>query len=139
MNEIKRFPGWEDILSKRIKEADKKPYVIGVHDCAIFAAETLSLISPFDFTLVFKGKYKTRIGSLKFIRKYGKTLEEAVSTIIGIKSTSPTLSVRGGIVIIKDEEVMEHIGICLGDRSAFLAENGLIYIKTLDCIATWRI
>ena len=139
MNDIKRLSGWEDILAERIKGADKKPYEIGVHDCAIFAAETLALISPFDFTLVFKGKYKTRIGSLKFIKKYGKTLEEAVSAIVGIKSISPTLSIRGGIVIIKDDNGMEHIGICLGDRSAFLSENGLIFVRTLDCIATWRI
>ena len=139
MNEIKRLSGWEDILAERIKEADKKPYEIGVHDCAIFAAETLALISPFDFTSVFKGKYKTRIGSLKFIKRYGKTLEEAVSAIIGMKSISPTLSIRGGIVIIRDKDKMEHIGICLGDRSSFLSENGLIFVRTLDCIATWRI
>ena len=139
VNGIERKPGWEDILAGRISGASKLSYEIGVHDCVIFAAETLAEISPNDFTSVFKNKYKTRKGSLRVIGKYGKTLLEAVSNVINREPLNPRFFSRGCPVIIKDNDGLEHVGICLGEQSAFLGEDGLSYVKTLDCIAVWRI
>ena len=135
-----RYPDWQSRLNKAIQEARDKEYEIGKHDCALFAAKVIKDITGRDFFSSLKGKYGSRRESLKFIREVaGAGLKEAVSKFLEQETIPVSYATQGDLMFLVDFTGMEHLGICIGKRTAFLTDGGLCFYETLDCLWAWKI
>lgn len=138
-----RTEGWEERLFALIKEAKTKPYVIGEHDCALFAIDIQLAITGIDMGEKIRGKYKTKKGSLRLIARLGKEdrllpLRGATTALTGQPPISPVKSKRGDPVLWVDSEDVEHLGICVGAEVVLLTEDGLQTIPLAQCVCGWN-
>ncbi len=135
-----RYPDWQSRLNKGIQEARNKEYKIGKHDCALFAARIIKDITGRDFLSGLEGKYSSRRESLLFIREVaGAGLKEAVSKFMEQETILVSFATQGDLMLLIDFTKMEHLGICIGKRTAFLTDSGLCFFETLDCEWAWRV
>ncbi len=135
-----RYPDWQSRLNKMIQEARDEEYKIGKHDCALFAAKVIKEITGRDFLSGLEGKYNSRFSSLRFIKEVaGAGLKEAVSRFLEQETIPVSYATQGDLMLLVDFTEMEHLGICIGRRTAFLTDAGLCFFETLDCEWAWRV
>ncbi len=138
-----RIEGWEEKLFNLIDEARTKPYVIGEHDCALFAIDVQLAITGEDFGTKVRGKYKTEKGSLRLMARLGRAdprllLRGATTAMTGQNPTLAAKSKRGDPVLWVDGENVEHLGICVGSEVALLTKDGLIFVPLSECTCGWN-
>jgi hypothetical protein len=66
-----RLPDWKSRLIDYLNDVDGKPYALGTHDCALFAAGAVATMTGDDMAAPFRGRYRTLKGGLSRIRKAG--------------------------------------------------------------------
>ena len=84
----------------------------------------------------FKGYrgYRTKKGAAKKLRNRGEgTLLDTVINVIG--EPIHVAKARPGDIVMQDAW---SVGICNGKLSAFIGEEGIIYVRTLDCTRAFR-
>lgn len=64
-------PEWHSRLSDYIDSVRHRPFVYGEHDCALFAAGAIEAVTGIDPAAALRGKYKTRLGGLRLLKKLG--------------------------------------------------------------------
>ncbi len=136
-----RVEGWEKILFEEIEKARSKRYVLGKHDCALFAIDLLSKVTGVDYGTRVKGKYKNLTEAKKLIKKLGKgtnkQLHKAVSEVLHARPTGSFRGRRGDPLLITIDEV-EHIGICVGAEGVVLTPTGLMFIPLDQFQYSWN-
>ena len=135
-----RVEGWEKILFEEVEKARDKRYVLGKHDCALFAINLLGKITGVDYSTRVKGKYKNLTEAKKLIKKLGrgtnKQLHLAVSEVLHALPTSSFRGKRGDPLLIAIDGV-EHIGICVGAEGVVLTPKGLMFIPLDQFQYSW--
>lgn len=134
-----RIEGWERQLHAIIDEARGRKYVIGKHDCALFVIAAIARITGNDYGEQIRGAYKTRAGSLRLVAELGRTLGEAVENVTGAVRVGPARCMRGDPVLYVAEDGQEHLGLCVGDQAAVLAEDGLLFISMERIACGWNL
>jgi len=108
----------------------------GKNDCCLFANNMLVEVFGFkDLAIDFRGKYTTKIGAARLIRKNGyKSVKD-----IAEKNAIETKDFGVGYIVYHPTN--ESLGVCFGDYSYFLKEQqlGLQKILTKDCRKIWRV
>lgn len=66
-----RFSFWRSALAVYIDECMQKPFQWGEHDCALFAAGAIKIMTGEDFAQPYLGKYKTLKGGLGLLKRKG--------------------------------------------------------------------
>lgn len=66
---MKRLPHYKVNLLKLINESEHTPFIYGEWDCAIFSGKIVEAVTGDDLYSQFVGKYKTRIGGLRLMKK----------------------------------------------------------------------
>jgi Domain of unknown function (DUF6950) len=136
-----RVEGWEQMLFEAVEEARGKEYVLGKHDCALFAIDLLSKITGVDYGAKVRGKYKTLTGAKGLIKRLGKgtnkQLGKAVSAVLMLQPSSALRGHRGDPLLITLDKV-EHIGICVGSEGVVLAPEGLLFIPLNQFQMCWN-
>lgn len=134
---------WPERLIAVIEAARQQPYVLGTHDCLRVACAAVEALTGTDFWPRFSGKrgYKTKRQALACIARIAPSLGEAVTATLGV-SPAPTLSAwRGDIVLYRDEQGEDHLGVCMGRLVVLTAPEGTLSMA-LDhpgLLASWRI
>jgi hypothetical protein len=139
MTMLSRVTGWEDILAQEVERARHEPYRLGRHDCAIWAARVVARITGQDFGAGLAGGYSSKSGAMRLMRELGGNLREAVTRRVGQPTVPPLQVPRGGPALWMDAKGEEHLGVCLGDRVATLATDGLSFVSLGDCACGWRL
>ena len=118
-----------------IEEARDRRYAIGRHDCALFVIAAVERITGKDYGKRVRGGYKTVAGSLRLIASMGHGLQQAVERVTGEPAIRPGRVMRGDPVLYVDDGGREHLGLCVGDQAAVLAEDGLMFVSMdrIDC------
>lgn len=140
MGLLTRRHDWPERLVAVIEAARCEPYVLGTHDCLRLACHAVEAMTGVDFWPRFAG-YKTKRQALVTIAKIAPTLGEAVTATLGV-SPSPTLSAwRGDLMLYRDEQGDDHLGICMGRQVVLLAPEGtlMMAIDHPGLLASWRI
>lgn len=138
-----RITNWPSELYKSIHRHGQV-FEYGRMDCANFVFKVRNDILGRN-DVFWKNNYKTEKGALKQLRKQMgcETASDLVTKCLKQKPQLITLARRGDIVAHVSEEhgaFGEALGICLGERSAFIhAEYGLITLRTRDCSYCWRV
>jgi len=129
-----RVEGWERILAEAVEAARERPFVVGVHDCATWAAEVAGALQGRDLA-DWRGRVKTEKGALREMRRRGfATLAEAVTAVLGLPLPGVLLAQRGDVVACGPA-----IGICLGRHAAFVDRDGLGAVPIEACSMAWRV
>jgi hypothetical protein len=113
-----RLPDWEARLAAYLEPLRLRPFAWGTHDCCIFAAGAVEAITGVDAMAEFRGHYRTRIGSLRALRRFGAGTLEAT---LDAKFTPIAASIaqRGDIVMSSGA-----LGICWGEFLIAVGSEG---------------
>jgi hypothetical protein len=64
-----RLQDWEPALHTAIDAAAARPFKFGDHDCCLFIADVVLVLTGHDFGAGFRGKYRTAAGAMKALRR----------------------------------------------------------------------
>lgn len=136
MIKLTRLDNWHTALTHYINEERTEGFEWGTHDCALWAADCVHVITGVDFAKDARGTYNTPIGAYKTLLKvYGvENLKEVFSSRF---VEQPICYARPGDVVFQNsnyEGFNVGIGICNGKHSFFVNdyETGLEEFDTLD-------
>lgn len=131
---------WPERLTAVVEAARGKPYVLGEHDCLRLACAAVEALTDVDYWPRFKG-YKTKRQALVKIAKIAPSLGEAVTATLGV-SPAPTFSaLRGDLLLYRDAQGEDHLGVCLGRQVVLMAAEGTL-LMGLDhpgLLCSWRV
>lgn len=132
-----RKPNWPTIVAKSITANLDTPFVWGEKDCCLTVADILKEFTDEDFASEFRGRYKTALGSVKALKKYGKgslakTLDAKFELI------SPEELCRGDIALVKTS-AGESLGIVFSQSVWAMSMDGLTDVPMDQVTRCWRI
>ena len=120
-------------LSEIINACDQ-PFKWGTNDCCTLLGVAVEAGQQGrDILRGFRG-YRTQAGAAKKLREIGKgtllaTLEDLLGEPIHVARARP------GDIMMPDDHL---VGICSGEITALIGENGIEYVRTLDCVRAFR-
>lgn len=133
-----RLEGWEGRLDGLIEGARARPYELGTHDCFRLACAVIEALTGADRWPEFAG-YRTRREALLLIARHGSSFELAFDWFFGAPRVDVKLARRGDLCALQSADGQKHLGVCLGARTALLADEGLTFAPTLSCLCAWRV
>lgn len=104
----------------------------------MFANNCMIAMTGNNFMSEFVGKYNDQASAGEALRKYGAGhLYHTMLRKFG-KARHISLAKRGDIVYKNGKGLSgPSLGICFGDISYFVGDDGLIIFNTLECSKTW--
>lgn len=133
-----RVDGWERRLDAVIEAARGEPYELGRHDCFRMACHVIEALTGADRWPEFAG-YRTKREALAKIAVHGATFEAAGDWFFGGARMDWKRARRGDIMAIATTDGEKHLGVCMGERAAFLAPDGLIWVAASSALCAWRV
>ena len=129
-----RASNWEELLYSYIEEQNKKPFVWGVNDCCLFAAEWLKRCIEID--LLNEYPCTTAKEALKILSD-----NNGVDGIADkyLDSISVNLAKRGDLVMCSVDGKRDGLGICVGKISVFKGHGENMYTLTNKCTKAWSV
>ena len=121
---LDRFPDWDQRLARFIESRRRRHFSWGKHDCCMFAADAAKVITGKDLAAEFRGRYRTALGAKRKINAYGG-LREVLTAVLG-EPKSILAASRGDLVLIPADGFRESVGVCIGGRSIFAGEQGVV-------------
>lgn len=134
---LMRVADWESQLNEYIADKRHTRFEYGVHDCALFVANTVDIMTGYDPAADFRGKYSTKIGSLRALKNYGGgDLESTFDALLPARDLA--FCQRGDVVFNGDA-----VGICFGSMAIFVGEteqdDGLILLDMGAMKKAWAV
>lgn len=132
-----RFENWEMILARCLREAEGKVFSWGEHDCCLWTADVVKAMTGVDYAMEFRGTYNTRAGA---IRALIELADGSLTKLLDVffDRVEVAYSQRGDVVVMFYDD-METLGVCVGDRAAFVTKRGLIYISMQNVLRAWAV
>ena len=107
---------WELQLHDYLNRCSSCAFAWGEHDCALFAAGGVLAMTGVDPAATFRGRYRTAIGSVRALRRYGTgTLEATIDALLPRKPIG--FAISGDVVMVDGMA-----GICTGADAVFVGE-----------------
>lgn len=127
--------GWERRLEAVLDDWRDRPHGWG-SACIDFAADAVLAVSgrnlASELGLPLRG---AREAAALYRRLGANTLDGAVTAVLG-EPVPPLMARRGDVV----EAMLDSaLGVCLGDRAAFLGSRGLIELPLAAASRAWRV
>ncbi len=111
-----RRPDWEQRLHDHLAHCADRAFAWGEHDCALFSADAVLAMTDVDLAAAYRGRYRTAIGSVRALRRYGAgTLEATIDASLPSKPVA--FAITGDVVMVDGMA-----GICLGAVAVFVGE-----------------
>jgi hypothetical protein len=133
---IERRPDWERHLVAAIENTPG--FAWGEADCCTFAARIVLAMTGQDLLAVFRGRYQTARGALRFIRQ-GGGLELLISQRLGPPLPRVAQARRGDIVLARTLEGEPTVAICAGDKLAAQGMAGAVFLPLAAGVAAWSV
>lgn len=138
-----RYPDWQSRFSAVLKEYRQSPFVWGEHDCCLFAADMIRAMTGLDPAESFRGRYTTAIEAFVVIEQSGAdSFVELVSQVCeqhGFPDIDPAFAQRGDIGITNGPPFGDNLGVCIGQKFAFLGESQMLYKDHAAISKSWRV
>jgi hypothetical protein len=144
MIKLTRVPNWHSGLTELINLSRHKPFEWGTHDCALWAADCIDIVTGVDYAKDSRGTYSTAFGALKCIASYYKSDNLKQTFVNNFGEDLHIAYARPGDVVYSNsnyEGFNVAVGICYGQHSFFVSdgEAGLSQVNTLDLDGCFRI
>lgn len=130
-----RLPNWERALSDYLASMRAVEYRYGEHDCGLFVAGAVLVMTGEDPGAPYRGQYDSAIGAAKVIRRNGaRDLETTLDSLFPRKE--PSFAQRGDLIWNG-----EAVGVCAGAYALFIAAagqgGGLVRLPRADWRGAW--
>jgi hypothetical protein len=133
-----RLQDWRTLLSLHIEDNRLRPFEWGKHDCALWVADCLEVMTGVDPAPEYRDLYDSPLGALKAIRRIDGCPD---LDGVAVKRVKHVAFAMAGDAVAADLSEMGlgelgqaglSLGICFGATSYFVGENGLVGLRTLD-------
>lgn len=118
-----RLPDWKARLTAYLTQAAPRPYCLGQHDCALFAAGGVQAVTGLDPAAAWRGTYATKAAGLTALRRAGHA-DHIAATAAALPEIHPALAAPGDIAVVTDGGAGA-LGIVQGEMVYVLREDGL--------------
>lgn len=140
--QLTRKHNWPELLNGYLNKASRRMFQYGVHDCCYFGSGAIRLLTVEELDIAASfGNYKTRIGALRTLKKFGCNSVEEFAVKITAQHEMPEVltsqAQRGDVVLGVDEDLGRAVGICIGTHAAF-ADRGLRYVPMQNVLRAWH-
>lgn len=127
-----RVADWPERLAALLEERRHAPFAYGTQDCATFAAAAVEAVTG---ERRWEPPYSTEREALRLM---GGDLVGAVGDVLGAAVT-PSRARRGDLVVLLADDGRQVLGVCIGERAAAPALDGLVFPPMSQAVAAWRI
>lgn len=132
-----RREDWPERLALAVATARDWPFVWGEHDCVLFAADMVQIMTGTDLAADYRGRYTDAAGAMRMMRaRFAGDAAQLAGQLLG-NSIPPALARRGDVVAVDSGHAGPALGICVGVRTAFPGPDGLLLVPTLGCLQAW--
>lgn len=131
--QLTRVEAWPVRLAQAIEEARLAPFVWGAHDCATWAFSVAASLRG-EARPRWIGRYRTRVGAARVLRREGLRLEDVGTAILGEPLASPLMAHRGDVVFARGA-----YGVCIGQDVAHPGPEGLVMTRLAVADRAWRV
>lgn len=126
-------------------ERAKLPFVWGVHDCALFAADGIQAITGVDIATDFRGKYSDEAGAMALIKSVagGSTVADAAAYCAQKYALAewprPLFAQRGDLVVAKQGDGLIAGLVHLNGHVVAAGEKGLMIMPITTVQRSWHV
>lgn len=138
MMPIARLPDWRSRLSTHLAQVAAQPFGYGQHDCALFAASCVEVMTGVDLAARYRGLYVTLKGGLKLLLTDGFYNHLDVVRA-HFDEVQPAFAQVGDIMVVQEGHGIAALGIDVGERIAVLQRGGLGMAPRASAIAAYRV
>lgn len=133
-----RKPNYISLCSTFLIENEKRHFEWGVFDCCLFVADWVNLQFDVDPAQQYRGRYKTEMGSIRAMKRFGAKsadLNKTWTHALGIEATLGMAASRGDVVLVKQEDGTELVGVFYANSVFAVSKSGLLRLKpdTIQC------
>jgi hypothetical protein len=139
-----RLDNWQSNLSTLIESKRNEPFKFGTFDCSLWAGLAIEAVSGKNIYDSYLGKYTTALGALKKLKQIDKVAQPIQLFERHFGERQPiAFAKKGDLVYTSNAELDIElptdfdtfgpvVGVCYGQNSIFVGEQGLIEINTLQ-------
>lgn len=143
---LKSFADWQSKLVAHINACAGREFRWGAFDCCLFVADAVQVMTGVDPAERLRG-YTTAQGAVRaMLRECTGDVRDVVRKMCSEyngRKVLPQYAQRGDVMIFKLGEPRDGMdfaaGICFGEVTYFVSEQGLAQIPTLNCEEGWRV
>jgi|ERR1700675_387735 len=142
---MKRFPDWPTRLSAFFEERKERPFVWGEHDCALFAADAVLVMTGVDLAGTLREKkYSDALGVRAVLRQIEATsvpeLMDWIAELHGLREIPVPFAQRGDLAML-NHEALQALGIVSLDGLDVISpgKDRLVANPTRYATRAWRI
>lgn len=122
------------LLNSYIEAAKSKPFRPGRHDCALFAAGWVKMLTGRDLATEFRGQYRSLEEGKEQLRARGH--EDHVAFAASIFEEAPlAFAVLGDLAVVGDDA----LGIVAGENIFALRPEGVAACQLTDATRIFRV
>lgn len=134
---MNRLNNWRSRIQDLIDARENLSFEYGVNDCALFGADIVEAITGEDHAKEFRGKYKTKIGGLRAIRKAGYA-DQIEFVEKNFKEIPNAFASFGDIGFIQTNDGLAICLIC-GNVVLSLGDTGLVRSNIFSVVKSFRV
>ena len=133
-----RVQHWALKLDAAIEAARHKCFAWGEHDCGLFAATVVELLTGRDDISEHRGHYRDARGGMRIVARVGG-MEAMASEALG--APIPAVEAQRGDVVLVNCGIggRAAFGICVGVHVAAPGANGLVFLPMEHWVKAWRV
>lgn len=138
---VKRHENWPTLLDLFIESRKLESFEFGKHDCCLFAADAVLVMTDIDLAQGYRGTYSDMDGAMKILgeRTAGELFTD-VAAEHGIDEIPVSFAGRGDVVLV-DQKELPALGIVSlsGDDIWAPGEFVLQRFPIVHAMKAWRI
>jgi hypothetical protein len=143
-----RLDGWEKEFNAFIESRVNAPFVWGVHDCCLFANDSVFTLTGLDCAVFFRGRYDDAESAYKRMKEYsGGSVPECMekfAEVYGFEEIGINYAGRGDVALCHVEThiggILPTLGVVDGSGKILIAgRKGLNSFKKSTGERFWKI
>jgi hypothetical protein len=134
---LQRLKGWEQRLVREHMSAMRRLWAWGAHDCAIFAANSILVVTGEDMAADFRGQYETEAEAWDFLARLGYADLGALASS-RLPEIEPRDARRADVVLMPGE-LGDYLSICDGRTAVGPVARGIAHSPMGMAKRAWRV
>lgn len=127
---------WRRQLDEFLAHRQDMPFLWGVRDCALFAADAVAAMTGVDVAAAWRERYSTARGAARILR--GRRLADFAVEVLGTPLLNPLTARYGdiGIVLLSPGQTL---GVVTGPHVACQGSSGIVLVPIRNVSMAWRL
>ena len=138
MNRLIRRPTWRADLGAWLVAHARQSFRPGAHDCALFAASAIEVMTGTDLAAEWRGTYRTLKAGQSALEAAGYSDHVALAAAL-LPEIPPALAGVGDLAVLPGEGGTAAFGIVQGENVYALAPNGLVVLSRMHIERAFRV